>query len=74
MDEALEASMHPRHAEMGFPLKVEEIVAIMLFTCSQAVQEDLTMSQLKEVQNQWQKCLGEDRRHSKSQERDSPKS
>jgi len=45
--------MHPRHAEMGFPLKVEEIVAVMLFTCSPTVQEDLTMSQLKEVQNQW---------------------
>jgi len=66
--------MHPRHAEMGFPLKVEEIVAVMLFTCSPTVQEDLTMSQLKEVQNQWQKCLPEDRKPNKSQEKDSPKS
>ena len=47
--------MHPRHAEMGFPLKIEEIVAVLLYTCSPTVQEELSMAQLNEVQNVWLK-------------------
>jgi len=45
----METAIHPRHAEMGFPLKVEEIVAILLYVNSPTVQQELTMTQLTEV-------------------------
>ena len=52
----METALHPRHAELGFPLRIEEIVAVLLFTCSASAQEELTMAQLSMHENTYQKC------------------
>lgn len=55
IDVAMETALHPRHAELGFPLRIEEIVAILLFTCSPSAQEELTMAQLSMHENTYEK-------------------